>query len=58
MKLFRANNYNGEVLSVVIAESREHADIFWQGAGIFPHSVDAIGRKAIEATPTGVLELV
>jgi hypothetical protein len=52
-------SYDGTPLSVVLAPSRNMADIFWQGQGIFPHDVHEIDPDiALEEHPTGVLPIV
>jgi len=58
MPIYVAKNYDGRVVSVVLAKSYELAQAYWQGQGLFPHSVDQWTEKALEDHPTGVLPIL
>ena len=58
MPIFVAKNYDGYVESVVLAKSYELAQAFWQGQGIFPHSVDIRNESDLKDHLTGVLPIV
>lgn len=56
MNLFKAADYEGNTLSVVLARSRELAEAYWQGSDIYPHSVSKI--ELLPDHPTGVVPVV
>jgi len=58
MPIFVAKNCDGFVESVVLARSYELAQAFWQGLGIYPHSVDTRIEQDLKEHPTGVLPIV
>ncbi len=59
MPIYVAKNYDGYVVSVVLAKNYELANAFWQGQEIYPHSVDIrIEEKDLKDHPTGVLPIV
>ena len=58
MPVFIAKNYDGDVESAVLAKTRELAYAYWQGKGIYAHSVDERSEDSLLDHPTGVLPLV
>jgi len=58
MPIYIAKTYDGYVESVVLARGYELAQAFWQGLGIYPHSVDIRNESDLKDHPTGVLPIV
>lgn len=58
MPIFIAKTYDGLVESVVLAKNYELATAYWQGQGIFAHSVDQRADKDLDGHPTGVMPIV
>lgn len=58
MPIFIANNHDGYIESVVLAKTYELAQAFWQGLGIYPHSIDVKREEDLKDHITGVLPIV
>jgi len=58
MPIYIAKNYDGYVESVVLARSYELAQAFWQGLGIYPHSIDIRNEVDLKDHITGVMPIV
>jgi len=58
MPIFIAKNFDGKVMSVVLARSYEMAQAYWHVKGIYAHTVDVKTEKDLENHPTGVLPIV
>jgi len=48
-KLYIAHHQNDGPVSVILAPSREHADIFWNGLGLYASKVEEIDSDDDEA---------
>jgi len=56
--IFIAKNYDGKVMSVVLARSYEMAQAYWQGRKVYAHTVETRTEKDLEDHTTGVLPIV
>jgi len=56
-KLYIAKDYHGYIVGVVLGESREFVDVFYQGRGEFPHSIEEIDIAKLDEWPK-VLTLI
>ena len=58
-KLFIARDEKNHPLSIILAQNRGQADVFWQGMGFFPASVDEWDDSHVDPHhPTGVIPLL
>lgn len=46
-KIYIAKDYNGNCTNVVLTESKDLADAFFQGIGDTPHSVECINMEEV-----------
>ena len=58
MPIYKAKNYNGKTLSIVLAKSLELAEVYWQGKDIVAHSVEIREGRDIKDHITGVMPLI
>jgi len=58
MPVYVAMTYKGFVESVVLADSYELAQAYWQGVGVSAHSVVTRTETDLVGHPTGVLPIV
>lgn len=58
--VFIAYDHNSVPVSVVCAKSKELANAFWQGKGLYPHTVKSLSQDftPLADHPTGVFPLV
>lgn len=58
MKIYIAYDEKGLIESIVLAKSRELADVFWQGAGVVAMNVDERDPMSYEDHLTGVIPIL
>jgi len=58
MPIYVSKTYGGKVESVVLANSYELANAFWQGKGFQSHSTLTYTERDLDEHPTGVLPIV
>lgn len=58
MKIYIAYNYDGYIISILMAKSQELAHVYWQGAGIVAHSSREYDPSDHEDHITGVVPLL
>ena len=58
MPIYVAKTYDDKVESIVLADSYELAQAYWQGKDIIAHSVDTRTEKDLDEHPTGVLPIL
>lgn len=58
MKLYIAYDEKGLIESIVLARSRELADVYWQGAGVVAINVKRMNPSAYEDHLTGVVPVL
>ena len=58
MPIYTAKTYDSKVESIVLADSYELAQAYWQGKGIVAHSVDTRTEKDLNDHITGVLPIL
>jgi len=56
--VYIAYDYNGRVIDIVLAKSRELVNAYWHGKGVFPHSTEERREELLENHPTGVIPLI
>ena len=56
--IFIAKNFDGKVMSVVLARSYEMAQAYWHGGKVYAHTVETRTEKDLEDHITGVLPIV
>ncbi len=58
MPTYIAKTYNGTTVNIVMARTREDANIYWQGKSIHPHHVDERSEEQLVGHPTGVMPIL
>jgi len=58
MPIYVAKRYDGKAESVVLADSYELAQAYWQGKEIVANNISTITEKDLDEHPTGVLPLI
>ena len=58
MPIYVAKTYDGEVKSVILAESYEIAFAYWQGKGTITVKIETVTEKDLTNHPAGVLPIV
>jgi len=56
-KLYIAKDYYDDIVGVVLGESKEFVDVFYQGRNEFPHSIEEIDIAKLDEYPK-VLTLI
>ncbi len=58
--VFIAYNYDGKVISIINAKSKELANAFWQGRKVCPHHIKSLREDFIPLSehPTGVYSIL
>ena len=57
MKIYIALDPEGYPESVVFAKSKELANAYWHGKGVYPYSTEEIGPIDLKDHPTGVISI-
>ncbi len=58
MPIFIAKTYDGYIESVVLAKNEDLASAFWQGKGIYAHSIRVVCEEDIDDHITGIMPIV
>lgn len=58
MPIFIAKTYDGKVESVILAKTADLAQAYWQGKGMYPHTIDIRTEEDLKDHITGVLPIV
>jgi len=58
MPIYIARNYEGFIENIVLAKNKELATVYWQGKGIYAHSVSERTEDELNDHITGVIPIL
>lgn len=58
MPTYIAKRYDGTTINIVMARTREMANIYWQGKGVTAHHIEERSESLLLDHPTGVMPIL